>query len=137
MTVTERLVTRRFLLALSRANAALGGPCCSSPHLWRLFVKRNAKTCADEFHPDLFLDPLRQLLEFQTEMVNTQLFLGRLDALRRQWDAEEGARARLGGWLAGRVRLRALGRGREREQERESERGSGEAAAAAGARAES
>jgi len=110
MTPSERHISRRFFHSLTRSNSALAGPSCQQPHLWRSFVKYNSRTQQEEFHPDLFLEPLRSLLEFVDALSQTQHFTSFLDSQRRKYAEQEEAR-RVLCMLLGRAYRRWRGRG--------------------------
>ena len=75
------------------------------PTAWRRYVKYNHSTKEEEFYPNWFMQPVRRHVEFQEAVVQTQLFVGFMDAVREEAEKQDKYRAFIYLWLTFRIHL--------------------------------
>ena len=75
------------------------------PTAWRRYVKYNHSTEEEEFYPNWFMQPVRRHVEFQEAVVQTQLFVGFMDAVREEAEKQDKYRAFIYEWLTFRLHL--------------------------------
>jgi hypothetical protein len=73
-----------LLIRIKQYNYQFCGNFLSENYDWKRFLKRNAITQEEEFYPTLFLEPLRNQLEFQDAIFHTQMFVSFMDRLRKE-----------------------------------------------------
>ena len=75
------------------------------PTAWRRYVKYNHSTEEEEFYPNWFMQPVRRHVEFQEAVVQTQLFVGFMDAVREEAEKQDKYRTFIYDWLTFRIHL--------------------------------
>lgn len=73
-----------LLIRIKDYNYHFCGNLLSNTYDWNRFLKKNEKTNIEEFYPNLFLEPIRNKLEFQEAIVHTQMFISFMDRLRKE-----------------------------------------------------
>jgi hypothetical protein len=73
-----------LLIRIKDYNYHFCGDLLSTTYDWNRFLKKNEKTHIEEFYPNLFLEPIRNKLEFQEAIVHTQMFISFMDRLRKE-----------------------------------------------------
>lgn len=74
-------------------------------------LQPNPRTGQAEFHPQLFIEPLRSLVDFQHVLSYTQHFASYLDSLRGVYEEENRYRIFIREWLVYRILRKRAHRG--------------------------
>jgi hypothetical protein len=83
MTSSETRLVRAVIERVCTHNLRFTGDLLD-PSAWPRYVRTNAVTETEEFLPELFMEPIKRVLEFHEAVVQTQLFVGLVDRIRME-----------------------------------------------------
>jgi hypothetical protein len=84
MTKCEVNTVRNLSAAIKQHNSHFCGD-INDLRAWKSYVRFDPKTGDDEFYPSWFMRPIHSQVEFQEQLVKTQLFVTYIDRLRREY----------------------------------------------------
>jgi hypothetical protein len=91
-------VARRMKHRIFEYNRLLMGD-INSKDAWQKYGIHNQQTGNFEFYPEMFMEPKRGFLDFQENVVHTQLFVSYVDSLRTKYLCAQDARIFIATWL--------------------------------------
>ena len=101
----EKKIVNDILTLIHDYNKKLCGD-LTNPTGWRSYGAMNSSTGEFEFYPQWFMEPLELQVQFQEQVIHTQMFVSFMDKQRISYTSKSTYRQFIGDWLAYRMKLR-------------------------------
>ena len=101
----EKKIVNDILTLIHDYNKKLCGD-LTNPTGWRSYGAMNSSTGEFEFYPQWFMEPLELQVQFQEQVIHTQMFVSFMDKQRMSYTSKSTYRQFIGDWLAFRMKLR-------------------------------
>jgi len=101
----EKKIVNDILNLIHGYNKKLCGD-LTNPTGWRSYGAMNSSTGEFEFYPQWFMEPLELQVQFQEQVIHTQMFVSFMDKQRIAYTSKAAYRQFIGDWLSYRMKLR-------------------------------
>ncbi len=105
MSVKEQRAVAHLMESMYEHNVRFCGDAID-PTAWRRYVRFNDTSGEEEFYPNWFMEPVRRHVEFQEAVVQTQLFVGFMDQVRKESISKDSQRMFIRDWVGFRIHIR-------------------------------
>jgi hypothetical protein len=119
MSTAEVRLVNSVLELMSCHNLRFTGDLCDYT-AWPRYVRCYSSSGDEEFLPELFMEPIKRLLEFHEAVVQTQMFVGFVDRIRVEQKSLDPFRLFLRDWIYFRLYMRGLVKSARQSHDRQA-----------------